>query len=282
MTLTRLQDRPDSRPLSPRRAAGRTMTQTVSRAIDIIEICGLHPRTIRDLASELQVHRTTVLRTVQTLVDSGFLRKHDDNTYGPGFRLAVLAQATLRQFDLRTLVHPHIVALSDDLGYTVQFAIADGDAVRYVDKIEPVNAIVLNTVIGGEATVNTSGVAKAILANLPEEQRRRIIDAAPFARFTDATVIDRSVFLDVLHEVRQRGWAADRGEFDAASNCIAAPVFDHSGDVVGAISITSVRSVTNVETLLEDLPRLIRTTTEVSAELGYRPDDQQRDAHARA
>jgi DNA-binding IclR family transcriptional regulator len=247
------------------------MTQTVSRAIDILELCSEQPQHLRQIAEHLGVHRTTALRAIQTLSEAGFIRKNPDGTYGAGFRLAGLARAALEQFDLRSLVHPHIYELSTRLGFTVQFAVPDANRIVYVDKIEPPNSITLNTIIGGGVTLHTAGVSKAILANLPARRRDEILGAATFERYTDQTITSRAAFDEVLESVRVQGWAADRGEYEKVSNCIAAPVWDHSGKVAGAISITAFRETANVDDLLQHLPDLMETTSTISRELGWRP-----------
>ncbi|GAT74262.1 IclR family transcriptional regulator [Microbacterium hydrocarbonoxydans] len=247
------------------------MSQTVGRAISILEFCSTRPRELREIAAALEVHRTTALRTLQTLEAAGFVRKDDQGRYGVGFRLAGLAQAALSQFDLRTVVHPHLVCLSESTGQTIQFAVPQGDRLVYVDKVEPVQAISLNTTIGGYVVTHTAGVSKAILANMEPEPRERILAGVEFERYTKNTITGIDEFRARLDQVKERGWATDDGEYDIISNCIAAAVWDHSGTVAGAISITAFREKADLEALEEFLPELLRTTNDISLELGWRP-----------
>ncbi|WP_158893357.1 IclR family transcriptional regulator [Amycolatopsis anabasis] len=247
------------------------MSQTVRRAIDLLEFCSQRPRELREIAELWGVHRTTALRLVHTLTEGGFVRKDDKGRYGVGFRLAALAEAALEQFDLRTLVHPHIRNLSERTGHTVQFAVQQGSHVVYVDKIEPPDAIHLNTRIGGYVVLHTAGVSKAILAHLPAEKRRRILDQMTFDKYTDHTLTSRAAFEKRLDEVRANGWAYDDGEYEPISNCVAAPVWDHAGHVAGGISITTLKPQTDLTALKALLPALLETTAAISAELGWRP-----------
>jgi len=109
----------------------------------------------------------------------------------------------------------------------------------------------------------------AILAFLAPKDVSRILTNATFERFTEHSITSRDAFIAVLAEVRANGWACDRGEYETISNCIAAPVWDYSNRVVGAISITAFREVADIQRLLEFLPTLIETTTAVSKELGW-------------
>ena len=258
------------------------MTQTVRRAIEILEFCSVRPRELKEVAAELGVHRTTALRLVQTLTAGGFVRRDERGRYGVGFRLAGLAQRALDQFDLRSVVHPHIVNLSERVGHTIQFAVPQGDHIIYVDKIEPPQAINLNTRIGDFVVIHTAGVSKATLANLAPEQRDAIIAQASFEKFTPTTITAKEDFLSRLDEVRKQGWATDDGEFESVSNCIAAPVWDHANAVVGGISITAFKNKADLSQLRELLPELLATTTTISTELGWRPVPETADPNRRA
>lgn len=250
------------------------MPQTVSRAIDILEFCSIHPRELREIAAELGVHRTTALRMLQTLSAAGFVRRDDFGRYGVGFRLAGLAQAALEQFDLRTVVHPYIVKLSERTGQTIQFAVPHGNHIVYVDKIEPSQGISLNTAIGGFVVVHTAGVSKAILANLPPDRRAQIIAGATFEVYNSNTIPNAPKLEERLQTVRERGWATDEGEYDTVSNCVAAPVWDHANTVAGAISITAFREKADIEALSAYLPDLLATTAAISHELGWRSPEE--------
>jgi DNA-binding IclR family transcriptional regulator len=208
---------------------------------------------------------------LQTLAAGGFVRKDDFGRYGVGFRLAGLAQCALEQFDLRTIVHPYIVKLGERTGHTIQFAVPQGKHIVYVDKIEPAQAISLNTTIGGYVVVHTAGVSKAILANLDPKSRNDIIAGATFEAYNSNTITSPAELEKRLEIVRERGWSTDQGEFDVVSNCVAAPVWDHANTVAGAISITAFREKADIAALQTYLPDLLETTAAISHELGWRP-----------
>jgi DNA-binding IclR family transcriptional regulator len=246
------------------------VSQTVSRAIDVLEFCSDRPRKLQEIADHCGVHRTTALRVIQALAAGGFVRKDEYGCYGVGFRLAALAESALGQFDLRSVVHPHIVALSRRVGHTVQFAVPQGNRIVYVDKEEPPDSIHLDTRIGGFVVMHTAGVSKAILAYLPERTREKYLAEISFERFTDTTITSRPAFEERLAEVHHNGWAYDDGEYEEISNCIAAPVRDHLGRAAGSISITTLKPKTDLTQLRELLPVLLETTGAISTELGNR------------
>lgn len=120
--------------------------------------------------------------------------------------------------------------------------------------------------------VQTAGVSKAILAFLDPDRRESILRHVDFVRFTDSTITSKDAFLARLEEVRQNGWAYDDGEYEAISNCVAAPVWDYAGTPAGAISITALKAQLDLSSLKSLLPDLLETTRAVSTELGWRPE----------
>lgn len=245
------------------------MAQTVQRAIDILEFCSVRPRRLREIADMCGVHRTTALRLIHTLETSGFVRRDERGLYGVGFRLAALADSALNQFDLRTLVHPYIVELSERVGQTVQFAVPQGDHIVYVDKVEPPSSIRLDTRIGGYAVVQTAGVSKAVLAFLDDDRRDAILSKTEFRPYTSSSLTSREAFEARLEEVRANGWSYDDGEYEEISNCVAAPVRDYADNVAGAISITALTTHLDIQGLRKLLPDLMETVAAVSHALGH-------------
>jgi DNA-binding IclR family transcriptional regulator len=84
--------------------------------------------------------------------------------------------------------------------------------------------------------------------------------------FTPNTITSPDVLRDELVQVREQGWAQDRAEHESFINCIGAPVSDHSGRVVGAVSISVPDVLLNYEQVLELLPDLLATTKAISAD----------------
>lgn len=252
------------------RRLGVALSQTVERAIDILEYCATSPRTIGELSERFGVHRTTVSRLAATLEERGFIRRQADGRYGVGLRLVALADSALHQFDLRMIVHPFLQQLSDTTGQTVQFATREGDSIVYVDKIEPPASIRLDTTIGGRAVVQTAGVAKAIMAYLPEDEVAGLLSAVEWRPYTANSLSGPDAMRARLEQVRACGWAYDDGEYDEISNCVAAPVRDYTGNVFGAVSITAIKTKVDLDGLKAHLPALMATTAHMSEHLGWR------------
>ncbi|MFC3996706.1 IclR family transcriptional regulator [Nocardiopsis sediminis] len=248
------------------------MSQTVARAIDIIGFVSRQGRSLGDVAEHLGVHKSTALRLLQTLEESGFVRRLPEGGYGMGFRLIALGQMALDQVEARSLAHPVLQGLSERSGHTVHLGELVGDQVVYVDKIEGRGSVAMGSRIGLPAKTHTAAVAKVITAHQDAATRARILDGATFHRYTPTTVVDRSELERELDLTRERGWAEDRGEHEDYINCLALPVFDARGRVAHAISVTALSAVAPLPELRAHIDDFRQATIQVSRKLGWRGD----------
>ncbi|GLU47323.1 IclR family transcriptional regulator [Nocardiopsis ansamitocini] len=245
------------------------MSQTVQRAITIIESLATEPRTLGEVADLLGVHRSTALRLLQTLEASGFARRLGDGRHAVGTRLIEIAQQTLETLDLRPLAAPHLRRLHATCGHTLHLAQLIGDEVLYIDKLESSDGVRMYSRVGRPAAPHASGVGKAILSQLPRERADRLLDAAePLTAHTAASLTDRAALAVEIAATAQRGWTVDDGEFEDFINCVAAPIRNSTGEIVAAISITSLRVIAPLDELRALVPDLLDTARAIAHELG--------------
>lgn len=245
------------------------MSQAVERAIRILEMLSEQPQRAAEVGERLGVHRTTALRLLQDLCQGSLARKREDGSFAVGYRLAGLAHAALEQLDLRAIAHPFLVELSRKLRLTVHIATVEGGGVIYVDKIEPPATVRLYSQIGKPVVLHTSGVGKAILAFMPDDERAALLDGYDYQRFTDTTATTADGFAARLREIKARGWAEDDGEHEPFINCIAVPVRDGTGTVRTALSVTALKAQTDLAELQAQLPAIRNTAKAVSQALGW-------------
>lgn len=245
------------------------MSQTVRRAIDIIEFTSGTPHTLNEVADHLGVHRSTALRLLQDLTGGGLVRRRHDGRYGVGYRLVGLAQLAREQFDLANVAHEHLVSLAQLSGHTVHLAALEGQSIVYVDKVDPVGGVRLYSQVGEPVLLHTAAVSKAILSQQPEDKLAVLLGRCQFERFTDTTITSRAAFLNELQVSRTRGWAVDDGELEDFVNCIAVPVPSATDDVHVAVSITALKAKADLRKLEKEmLAPLFQTCAALSKELG--------------
>lgn len=108
------------------------------------------------------------------------------------------------------------------------------------------------------------------MAGLPKEERSALLNRVELTRFTAATICDRDILEQELEKALAQGYAMDREEREEDVTCIAAPLYDYSGEVVAALSISAPSSRLGKGRQQELLPMLMTTAANISRELGYR------------
>jgi len=121
--------------------------------------------------------------------------------------------------------------------------------------------------IGKAVIPYCSAVGKAILADLGPAGRDAVLDGVTWQRFTEHTITTRDALDRELAVVAARGWAVDDREFEPYVNCVAVPIRTSLG-VVGAISLTAIRVVADLDRLKTYLPALRETADLIARELG--------------
>lgn len=249
------------------------MSQSIQRAAEILEFVSIEPRTQTEIAARLGVHRSTALRMLQTLTESGLTRRHADGRYGVGYRLAGLARAASEQFDLANIARAVLHDLGRDCTHTIHLAAIEGDSIVYVDKIDQPGMVRLYSQIGQPVRLHTAGVSKAILAHRDRQTVDRMLEGYEFTKYTDTTILTRGAFDCELERTVERGYAVDDAEYENYINCIAMPVRDASGTVVAAVSITSLKARAELADLSEWQVRLTAAVNSISRDIGWRPHE---------
>jgi DNA-binding IclR family transcriptional regulator len=250
------------------------MSQSLARALTLLVRLGERPYSLDELAAELGVHKTTVLRLLRTLEDERFVyREHRDaaHRFHLGSRAFELANAALDQREVRATAAPHLAALNRTTGQTVHLGVMEGDDVVYLDKCEAREApIRMYSRIGLRMPLHCTAIAKVLLADLPSAERRRLAEGIEYPRFTAHTIADPPAYLAELARVAEQGWAMDDAEHESFITCIAAPIRDAAGGVVAAVSISVPDVLLPREKVLALLPELRETARAVSADCGHR------------
>lgn len=246
------------------------MSQSVDKAISILVACAQGPHRLGELAAPLEVHKSTVLRLLQAMERRKFVRRQADGkwTIGPAFTSTALA--ALENLETRSVAHPKLLQLAEELGHTLHLAeLVDHDII-YVDKVDGQGAVRMLSRIGAPVELHTAAVAKVILAFLPPEVSEPLIARrASFRRFTPKTLTSAALLSKELEAVRQRGWAVDDGELEDYISCVAVPIRGADGQVVAGLSLTALKAIEPLEDLKLNLPRLTGVAAEISLELGW-------------
>jgi DNA-binding IclR family transcriptional regulator len=246
------------------------MSQTLDRALSILDVVAEKPRRINDVAEYLGVHHSTALRLLHTLRSHGWVHERSDHSYRLGSAIFRLAFSALENIDLRSVARPYMEKLNETTGETVHLgSLEDGDVV-YIEKVEARHRVRMHSRIGGAATLHATGLSKAILAFLPAKKQDELISSHTLTRYTEHTLTTVAALKADLARTRERGYATNEQEHELGLHGIAAPIRGGDGAVVGAISLVTPLSRIDREALEGLVPLVLETSRGVSHELGWR------------
>ncbi|WP_104091925.1 IclR family transcriptional regulator [Arthrobacter sp. GMC3] len=245
------------------------MSQSLIRALGLMSQLAEQPATLDELAATSDVHKTTVMRLLHSLEDEHFLVRNAAGQFQLGRKLFELSSRALELRDLRQIARPHLAKLNDATGHTVHLAELEGAEVVYIDKFESHHPVRMYSRIGLTAALHSAAVAKIILADMPRSRQVHIAAGLDYIKMTENTLTTPEELLNELSLVREQGWAQDRSEHESFVHCVAAPIRDASGSVVGAASISVPVVLLDYEGLLKLLPVLINGTQAISRDLGW-------------
>ncbi|MCY0932736.1 IclR family transcriptional regulator [Streptomyces sp. H34-S4] len=237
------------------------MSQSVERALRIMPALAKGPAGLGAVAELLGVHKSTALRLLRTLQEHGFVYRQGDGRYRLGAALFALAAESIENLDIRDVAHPHLLDLNRVTGHTVHLALHQDDEVVYVDKVDSRYPVRMYSRIGRPVPLTVAAVAKLLIADLPQEERRALARRIEYPAYTARSTPDADAYLRELELVRAQGWATDLGGHEEALNCLAAPIRGPGGRVVAAMSVSAPGVVLSTEGLLELLP-LVRESAD--------------------
>lgn len=241
---------------------GRTYrVPSVERAFRILEEISAAPNGLglADITERTGFPKTTVYMLLTVLRDLGVLRQ-DDAQYVLGPVLAKLGGQALRRLDLRPLAMPYMQRLVEQTGFTSHLGVLRGQDLIFVAKVESEGFIQFSTYPGMTQAFYLSSLGKAIAAFLPEPELEALLANCTFVRKTNYTITDAAMFRRVAAIIRRQGYAVEDEENEEGIRCIGAPVFDHEGRVIAAISVTALRNHLPVE----DFPRVAQLVMEAA------------------
>ncbi len=242
---------------------------TVGKALEVLEQVADFGRPVRftEVLAKSDFPKPTLYRFMQTLTNQRMLDYDAERqTYSPGGRLVRLAHAAWAQSSLARVARPHLLALSAATGETVHLAQLDSAQVLYLDKLNAAQPVEMYSQAGKVGPVYCTGVGKVMLAHLPSEMAADVIDQQSFHAFTEHTLPDAKALVKELREIRDHGYGFDREEHEPGIICIAAPILTDQNRVLGAISVTSTTSRTNLAGLEAQLPILQDIAASIAGE----------------
>jgi IclR family KDG regulon transcriptional repressor len=218
--------------------------QVLQRAMGILDALleSRAPLSLEQICSATSLPKSTAFRIIINLLHKQYLVETNQG-YWLGLKMLRFGTLVEETIDLKQIAQPYLIQLRDAVNETVHLAVLDNDFhTVYLEKLSTQRAVgIMKSRVGSTAPTHCTGVGKALAAYRPDADVRQWLHQQGLPAYTENTLINETAFLQELATIRQNGFAIDRGEHEASVHCIAAPVWDHKGEVIAAISVSAPR-----------------------------------------
>ncbi len=240
---------------------------------ELLEVFGEHPgqMSLTALAAKVGRPKSSVHRGLATLISMGFVEQDPGTSH---YRLTLkmwrIGMAALADFDLVTLARPHLERLMTAADETVHLSMLDPSGeVIYVSKVESARSIRVQTQLGKLNPSYLTATGRAILA-FRQDMADKVL-ARPLKAVTSLSLVDPKRIRAVLDDVVRKGVAVTKGENHVEMGGIAAPIRDHSGEVVASCGVAIPIFRMDRKLVERCTPFVITAATAISEKLGYQP-----------
>ncbi len=249
---------------------------TVSVLEDAIGILGL----LEDQHEGLSLAQLTelsgfvknkVFRILFTLEKHHFVARDTAGRFHLGLRLFELGQNVQSHNVLIEACQPVLDQLAHETGESIFLGIINGTEALCIDARESPQSIRLFAKVGRRAPLHSGGVPKTLLAHLPDEQRRTILEQFARDAQRDSVDFDLEKLETALSLIRRQGYAVVVDELDRGAVSVAAPIRDHRQRVIAALSIAGPSNRFPEDTVQHYIRLVVDATNEISHTLGYTP-----------
>ncbi len=216
------------------------MLDTLVKAIRVLELFSTqNPQWgVTKISNELKFNKSAVFRILQTLENEGYLKKDPrDRSYMLTARFLGLSTVVISQLNVIEESKVEIDRLGAATQGTVIVRLLEGCELITVAIRESPLALRVTHPLGSTVSFNYGAIGKAILAYLPQDDVKKILNSNPFRKYTSKTTLSKSSFSNELRTVRRNGYAFSDEEAIQGVRAVAAPIFDATGRPFAGVSV---------------------------------------------
>lgn len=249
--------------------------QSVRRALDVLMMIARSSSQlgVTELAGRLKVHPSTVSRILDAL-EAYQLVVQDSATerfeLGPG--CLQLGQVFLSRVEISEIAEPFMHTLTQETGLMTHLAVLRGGCVVHLKHILPESPVPSRPIMERYAVgeVYNEALGKVLLAFQPDEVVAPIIESIQFTRYTDTTITTKDRMREEVAQIRKNGYAVDDGECVPYIRCVAVPIWNHSGKIEAALSLSGSAQNVRPENVVPLAEQLRSVAAAVAGRIGAR------------
>lgn len=229
--------------------------------------------TVPALAVLLGEPRPTVYRLIQDLVLLDYVEEGPrPGTYRLGLELFRLGSLVALRLDVREAAAPVMNEIHKALEETVYLVIRRGHEAVCIERVEGLRISSMALQLGGSLPLHLGAGPRVLLAHQPREYWDEYFTEMKLEPLTPRTPTTKAGNIALLEEARHNGYAISDEDVTVGISSIGAAIFDHTGQIHGAISVGGLRAAVMGDGGAERaVPLVTEGAAEISRKMGYLP-----------
>lgn len=256
----------------------------LAKALNLLDLLEEHqPQSLTELSRRSGIHKATAYRILANLENRGYVERDDSvGPYRLGFHLMRLGMRVTAGLDLPAVARPILERLQSEFNETVNLAVPGERGVVYIEILESAQGLRMAATVGAQDPFHSTALGKAMLAFWPASRLDEFLESTPLTARTTSTIVQAGTLKSELRRIRLRGYAVDNEENEPGARCVAAPIFDRTGSVIAAVSISGPASRLKPTHITGMTGSVMSACRQISIRLGYVPADTQLEADGKA
>ncbi|KMY23778.1 DNA-binding transcriptional regulator, IclR family [Actinobaculum suis] len=247
-------------------------TQTLRHGLQVLRSVADGNQNLAEVVKDTGLSRSKVHRILQALRNEGFLRTEGRGEYRLGPALISLGYQARNEVSLIKVAYPILEELSRVTLDTVHLGMEQDSKAFYLLKFDGERGIQIRSEVGTFRSITRTGLGRALIVDQPSQWAQLYNqEAAEMQLDTKPEAV--AEFIGKMAGFAAQGWTTDIEENEPGIRCVAAPVRDSSGEVIGAISISSAAMYMGEERRLKLAEKVKEAALNISQQLGYHPAD---------
>lgn len=195
---------------------------------------------LSELAARVGLPLSTAHRLLSDLAALGFVEVEPaSKRYTLGLRVLELAQGVSQTRTIGGRSHGPMRELTDALAETTILSVLDGTEIVYIQRVDANQTVRIDAHVGQRGPSYCTSTGKVLLAYLPAEQRRALLEQIDLVAHAPETVTDRDAVERELERVAERGWGLADREYQSDVRALAVPVLGLDGRCVASLCVAA-------------------------------------------
>ncbi len=245
--------------------------KSVERAGDILLL--LHNSNeklgVSEIASQLDLHKSTVHRLLASFEVKGLVKKTADERYGIGLRIFAMGLKVSKEFSILEIIKPYTRQLMEEVGEAINISILDDNfngkyrTIMVAKEYSSESVLLANLNVGALSDAHISAVGKCLFAFSKNVDLSKISEDS-LTKYTENSIVTKEDLFKEIDDVKKLGYAFDNEEREVGLFCIAVPIIEADGYASVAISISGPTIRMKNDNLQGKIDALLRTQAEIT------------------